>query len=123
MNLNTEALRFVLGIKIKQLRLDQKFSLKQLSESSGLSLSYISEIEKGKKYPKPEKLFQLSKALGVSFDELVSLNLEQNDQSISVLLNSPLLNVLPLKEFGISLSEIFELANNCLLYTSPSPRD
>lgn len=112
MEMNTEALKFILGMKIRQTRHKNKLSLKQLSESSGLSLSYISEIEKGKKYPKPEMLFKLAKALNSSYDELVSLKFENDGNPVTAILNSPFLNELPLKEFGISMTEIFELANN-----------
>lgn len=112
METNTEVLNFILGIKINQLRLDKSLSLKQLSGLSGLSLSYISEIEKGKKYPKPDKLFALAKALDTSYDELVSLKMEETNNPVSAILSSPFLNDLPLKEFGISMTDIFELANN-----------
>ncbi len=112
METNTEVLNFILGIKINQLRMDKSLSLKQLSGLSGLSLSYISEIEKGKKYPKPDKLFQLAKALDTSYDELVSLKMEDANNPVSAILSSPFLNGLPLKEFGISMTDIFELANN-----------
>lgn len=112
MQTNTEVLNFILGIKINQLRLAQSLSLKQLSKLSGLSLSYISEIEKGKKYPKPDKLFALAKALDSSYDELVSLKMEETNNPVSAILSSPFLQGLPLKEFGISMSDIFELANN-----------
>ena len=110
--MNTEALKFILGIKIRQIRQHKKLSLKQLSEISGLSLSYISEIEKGKKYPKPEMLFKLAKGLNTTYDELVSLKFENDGNPVTAILNSPFLNELPLKEFGISMTEIFELANN-----------
>lgn len=112
MQTNTDVLNFILGMKINQLRLEKSYSLKQLSTASGLSLSYISEIEKGKKYPKPDKLFQLAKALDTSYDELVSLKFEENSNPISSILNSRFLNNLPLKELGISISDIFEMANN-----------
>jgi len=112
MQTNTDVLNFILGMKINQLRKDNSFSLKQLSQASGLSLSYISEIEKGKKYPKPDKLFKLAKALDTSYDELVSLKFEENNNPVSSILNSPFLNDLPLKELGISISDIFEMANN-----------
>ena len=111
MKMNTETLKFILGIKIRQLRQHQNLSLKQLSKSSGLSLSYISEIEKGKKYPKPEMLFKLASALNTTYDELVSLKFESGSNPITAILNSSILNDLPLKEFGISMTDIFELAN------------
>ena len=112
MEINTEALKFILGMKIRQTRHKNKQSLKQLSQISGLSLSYISEIEKGKKYPKPEMLFKLAKGLSCTYEELVSLKFENDGNPVTAILNSPFLNELPLKEFGISMTEIFELANN-----------
>ena len=36
------------------------FGLKQLAALTGLSASYINEIEKGKKYPKAEKIMMLA---------------------------------------------------------------
>jgi transcriptional regulator with XRE-family HTH domain len=112
METNTEVLNFILGMKINQLRLEKSYSLKQLSQASGLSLSYISEIEKGKKYPKPDKLFKLAQALDTSYDELVSLKIEESNNPVASILNSPFLNDLPLKELGVSISDIFEMANN-----------
>jgi DNA-binding XRE family transcriptional regulator len=52
MSLNTDNIRLVFGLKLKQLRLDKAMSLTELAQKSGLSMSYINEIEKGKKYPK-----------------------------------------------------------------------
>jgi len=54
--LSGEHLRFVLGLKLKSLRQEQGAPLKLVAARSGLSISYLSEIEKGKKYPTPEKL-------------------------------------------------------------------
>ncbi|MFT4675729.1 MAG: transcriptional regulator with XRE-family HTH domain, partial [Reinekea sp.] len=88
MEINSESLRFILGVKIKQFRLTAGFSLKQLSEKTGLSISYLSEIEKGKKYPKPEKIVQIAYALNRTFDELVSLQLDDDLNPLSALLNS-----------------------------------
>ena len=49
-------LRFILGLKLNQLRKQQSLSLKELADRAGLAISYLSEIEKGKKYPKPGKI-------------------------------------------------------------------
>ena len=83
MEINSESLRFILGIKIKQFRQSAGYSLKQLSEKTGLSVSYLSEIEKGKKYPKPEKIVLLAHALDRTFDELVSLQLDDELNPLS----------------------------------------
>ena len=68
MTINSESLRFILGIKVKQYRQAAGLSLKQLAQRNELSISYLSEIEKGKKYPKPEKIILLADALGKSYE-------------------------------------------------------
>ena len=62
MSVNEEKLRFILGFKLKNLRQVADLSLKEASSIAGISISYLSEIEKGKKYPKTEKLLALASA-------------------------------------------------------------
>lgn len=112
MEINSESLRFILGIKIKQFRQSAGYSLKELSAKTQLSVSYLSEIEKGKKYPKPEKIVLLAHALNRTFDELVSLQLDDELNPLSALLNSPILKDFPLQQFGIGLGDVFDLVND-----------
>lgn len=112
MELNSESLKFILGIKVKQFRQEKGLSLKELSACTGLSISYLSEIEKGKKYPKPEKIIMLAQGLGKTFDDMVSLQIEDGDNPITALLNSPVFNEFPLHQFGITLTDVFELVTN-----------
>lgn len=112
MEINSESLRFILGIKIKQYRQEAGLSLKQLSERTRLSISYLSEIEKGKKYPKPEKIILLAQGLDKSFDDLVSLQLDDELNPITALLNSPLFKDFPLQQFGIGLTDLFDLVTD-----------
>lgn len=112
MEINSESLRFILGIKLKQFRHSEQLSLKELAEKTGMSVSYLSEIEKGKKYPKPEKIVQLAHGLNRTFDELVSLQLDDELNPLAALLNSPILNDFPLQQFGIGLSDVFDLVND-----------
>jgi len=72
MSVNKENIKIIFGLKLKQARTEKRLSLAKLSESSGLSISYLNEIEKGKKYPKPDKIQSISIALGLNFDEMVS---------------------------------------------------
>lgn len=109
MSVNKEKIKIILGLKLKQARKEQKLSLAKLSEKSGLSISYLNEIEKGKKYPKPEKIHALSTALGLSFDELVSLKLEKSLSPLSTLIKSDVLNDLPLSFFGIDSKKLVNL--------------
>jgi XRE family transcriptional regulator, fatty acid utilization regulator len=96
-------------LKIRQLRLDKKMSLSEVAEKSNLSISYLNEIEKGKKYPKTEKIMALSGAFGVDYDDLVSLKVNKHLEPLSDLLNAKTLNQLPFDIFGISPNTFIEL--------------
>ena len=60
-----ELLKFLLGLKLRKFRFEKGLSLQGLSKLSGLSSSYLNEIEKGKKYPKVDKLILLAKSLKI----------------------------------------------------------
>ena len=91
-------IKIIFGLKLKQMRQDKNLSLSALSEQSGLSVSYINEIECGKKYPKADKIAILAEALGVSYDKLVSLKLTRNLAPLGDFLNSKILDQLPLDQ-------------------------
>jgi XRE family transcriptional regulator, fatty acid utilization regulator len=110
--LNTDNIRLVFGLKLKQLRLDKKMSLSDLSQRSGLSISYINEIEKGKKYPKSDKIIALAAAMDVDYDTLVSIKLSKRLEPISELLSSNILTELPLELFGIDPASLLELLSD-----------
>lgn len=110
--LNTENVKLVFGLKLKQLRLDRGLSLSDVSQKSGLSISYINEIEKGKKYPKSDKIIALAAALDVDYDSLVSLKLSKRLEPISELLSSNILTELPLELFGIDQSNLLEMLSD-----------
>jgi XRE family transcriptional regulator, fatty acid utilization regulator len=107
--LDQESLRFIFGLKLRSLRQEKELSLKELSQRSHLSPSYINEIEKGKKYPKTEKIIVLANSLGVSYDELISLQLKNELGLLSSFLKGNVLKGLPLDVFGIPARAIFEL--------------
>jgi hypothetical protein len=109
MLLNQETLRLVFGLKLKGLRLEKNLSLKDLSKRTGLSPSYLNEIEKGKKYPKIEKILLLAQALDEKLEDLVSLELKKEFQLIQELLDKKFLTGLPFDIFGIPSSTVFEL--------------
>ncbi|MDH3255729.1 MAG: helix-turn-helix domain-containing protein, partial [Acidobacteriota bacterium] len=82
---------------------------KALAERSGLSVSYLSEIEKGKKYPKPERLVELAAALEVPFDELVSLHVDEELTTLKAAFNSPLWRSFPFSLFGLESANLLAL--------------
>ncbi|MFN8343572.1 MAG: helix-turn-helix transcriptional regulator [Spirosomataceae bacterium] len=112
MPLNQDNIRLVFGLKLKQLRLDKSLSLSDLSQRTGLSISYINEIEKGKKYPKSDKIIALAKAFEVDYDSLVSIKLSKKLEPISELLQSNILTELPLDLFGIDPADLLEMLSD-----------
>lgn len=105
-------IKLILGLKIKQLRQEKQLSLNELAEKSSLSVSYLNEIEKGKKYPKTEKILQLANALGVNYDDLVSLKLTKNLTPIAELIDSNILEMLPLDHYGIDINKFISLMSD-----------
>lgn len=101
--------RIIFGLKVKQLRKERSLSFKELAEQTSMSVSYLNEIEKGKKYPREDKIDLLANVLGVSKEELVSLKLSRGLAPVGELLSSNFLNELPLDLFGIELSKVVEI--------------
>lgn len=62
-----------LGKRIKTIRKQNKITLQQISESTGLSQPFISEIEREIKSPSIETLSKICSALGITLGELFSL--------------------------------------------------
>lgn len=112
MNGKTNYERIIFGLKVKQARQSKRLSFSDLSKLSGLSISYLNEIEKGKKFPKEDKIESLSKALGEPVDKLKSQELNPALAPVSELLKSNFLNELPLDLFGIDLAKVVELIAN-----------
>lgn len=118
MNAKSQSDKIIFGLKVKQLRQEKKLSFAELSEQSRLSVSYLNEIEKGKKYPKADKIATLSKALGVSAEQLTSSDLNKGLAPVAELLHSNFLNELPLDLFGIELNKVVEIIANAPIRVS-----
>lgn len=107
--INDSNVKLIFGLKLRQLRQEKRMLLTDLSKMSGISISYLTEIEKGKKFPKAEKIASLAEALGVSYDWLISLQMKQSLAPVSRLLQSKILHELPLDVFGINRADLLEL--------------
>jgi transcriptional regulator with XRE-family HTH domain len=101
--------KILFGLKVRQARTQLGLSFAELSEASGLSISYLNEIEKGKKYPKPEKVRSLARALKVPAGELASSELTGSLAPVGDLLRSNFLQELPLEFFGIEPGKVVEI--------------
>jgi predicted transcriptional regulator/DNA-binding XRE family transcriptional regulator len=107
-----EYIKLIFGLKLKQIRTDKNLSLFGLSKLSGLSKSYLNEIEKGKKYPKLDKIALLSEKLDIPYDHLVSLKLDKNLAPVGEILQSKILKEIPLEIFGIKESNLIDIVSN-----------
>ncbi|MGB1205054.1 MAG: helix-turn-helix domain-containing protein [Chitinophagales bacterium] len=110
--LNERNIRLIFGLKLRQLRQKKQMQPKALAKAAGISPSYLNEIEKGKKYPQPQKIVSLANVLEVSYDEMVSLKLDKQLSPIVDLLQSNALQDLPLDTFGIGTDKLVELISN-----------
>jgi XRE family transcriptional regulator, fatty acid utilization regulator len=101
--------KIIFGLKVKQLRTARSMSFAELALASGMSISYLNEIEKGKKYPKDDKILTLAAALGTDAAELVSPTLSRQLAPIGELLRSQFLDDLHLEIYGIDTSKVIEM--------------
>ena len=112
MMIEDEYIRLIFGLKLKQIRTEKNLSLFGLAKLSGLSKSYLNEIEKGKKYPKTDKILLLSENLEVPYDHFVSLKLDKNLAPIGEILQSKILKEIPLELFGIKENNLIDIIAN-----------
>jgi len=70
-----------LGARIRQTRMERKMSQMELAEACGISVPYVSDIERGKKCFSVDILLRLALALQVSADWLLRLDIPRTDYS------------------------------------------
>ncbi len=112
MNIEKDYIKLIFGLKLKQARTNKNLSLFGLAKITDLSKSYLNEIEKGKKYPKTDKIILLSEKLDVSYDSMVSLKLDNNLAPIGEILKSGILKEIPLDLFGIQENDLIDIIAN-----------
>ena len=101
-----------LGITLRSLRKKMDLTTKELSELSGVSISFINDIEHGKKIPSPKKAVALVGPLGISLNEFFGAEVEEiKDEvdAIKSILNSSGLKRFPFEEFKIKRERILRL--------------
>ena len=102
----------ILGLKVNHIRNEMGISTDDFAKMADISKSYLNEIEKGKKYPKGDKMMKLARALNLSYDELVSLELPRKLQPVGKLMESGILSEIPLNLFGIDEKSVIEIIVN-----------
>ena len=107
-----EFIKTVFGLKMKQFRQKKNISLQELSNQTGLSKSYLNEIENGKKYPKHDKIAQLATALNCNYNDLVSTKLDKSLSPIVEIIQSDFFKEIPLDLFGINKNNLISIISD-----------
>jgi XRE family transcriptional regulator, fatty acid utilization regulator len=101
--------KIIFGLKLRQLRQEAGWNFEELSRNTGISVSYLNEIEKGKKFPQPDNQRKLAQALDVPVEFLTSPELTKQYAPLGDLLESNFLSEIPLDLFGIEVQQVVEI--------------
>jgi len=99
-----QTIKDTLGKNIKILRARRGLSQADLAEKANISIPFLSNIERGIKYPQPDMLSKIVSALGVEVNELFTTNLEGGK-------NKKFLNLLSedmKKTVNLAMTEVFQ---------------
>lgn len=84
MNCTSHDTNRIIGNKIYQLRRSINMTQQELADKIGISVTFLSEIENGRKSMSVDTLVKLSKSLQVSLDTIVFGNDTENDMQKDV---------------------------------------
>jgi transcriptional regulator with XRE-family HTH domain len=68
--MDTQEIKDILGKNVKYFRFHRQLSQAELAEKADISVTFLSNIERGKMFPKAETLSRLTESLGVEVFEL-----------------------------------------------------
>ena len=74
-----QEIKTTLGQNIKFLRFRNSFSQADLAERADISITFLSNIERGLKYPKPDVLSKIAKSLKTDVYELFKTDIVPGD--------------------------------------------
>ena len=113
-----DLVNIIFGIKLRQARTEAGLTLTEFAEQSELSISYLTEIEKGSKYPRTDKILKMAEVLRKDYDELVSIHLEPGLAYLETALSSSVLRQFPFEEFGLEISSLVRLLTRAPVHVS-----
>jgi transcriptional regulator with XRE-family HTH domain len=99
-----QTIKDTLGKNIKLLRARRGLSQADLSEKADISINFLSNIERGLKFPQPDMLSKLANALGVEVNKLFLENITPDD-------GKELLNHMTedlTKNINLAMTEVFK---------------
>jgi len=102
--METQEIKDILGRNIKYFRFHKQLSQSELAEKADISITFLSNIERGKMFPKVETLSRITKSLNVSVFELFRDDLVHED-------NKEVMNRLSedmTKNVNLAMAEVFK---------------
>lgn len=105
-------IKMVFGLKMRNYRQSKNLSLQDVSKLTGISKSYLNEIENGKKYPKHDKINPLAIALGCTYNDLVSTKPDKSLAPIIEIVQSDFFREIPLDLFGINRNNLVSIISD-----------
>jgi transcriptional regulator with XRE-family HTH domain len=107
--LDTQFVNIIFGIKLREARQGAGLTLSEFAQRCEISPSYATEVEKGRKYPRVDKIMRMAEVLDVPYNELVSMTLAPHLQQLEGALSSTLISEFPFAEFGLDASDLVAL--------------
>jgi len=104
-----DLINIIFGMKVRQARLEAGLTLTELARQTEMSPSYLTEIEKGRKYPRADKIVKMAEALGKRYDDLVSIKLAPSLRYLESALASSTVRRFPFEEFGLEPADALGL--------------
>lgn len=107
--MSADLVQIIFGMKLRQARTETGLTLSEFANQCELSPSYVTEIEKGRKYPRTDKIMKMAEVLGKNYDDLVSIKLPPSLASLESALSSTTIQKFPFEEFGLEASDLVNL--------------
>ncbi|MFO7536676.1 MAG: helix-turn-helix domain-containing protein [Chloroflexota bacterium] len=99
----------IFGMKVRQARTEAGLTLTEMAAQCDLSPSYMTEIEKGRKYPRSDKIMRMAEVLGKDYDQMVSIKLPPSLSYLESALSSSIMQRFPFHEFGLEAEDLVNL--------------
>jgi transcriptional regulator with XRE-family HTH domain len=107
--MSLDLINIIFGMKLRQARSDAGLTLTEFATLCDLSPSYLTEIERGRKYPRTDKIAKMADALNRDYDDLVSIKLPASLTYLESTLSSSVVQRFPFEEFGFEAGDLVNL--------------
>ncbi len=104
-----QMVNIIFGMKVRQARTEAGLTLSEFAQACDLSPSYVTEIEKGRKYPRADKIMKMAAVLDKDYDDLVSIKLPPSLTYLESALSSSVIQKFPFGEFGFEAGDLVHL--------------